>query len=409
MRLIALFVILAAGVMAAENPKVIHDFGATNNFTGGSSLYAGLALDPEGNLYGVAAEGGKPGYGVAFELSRDASGKWSETVLHNFKGGSGDGANPHAALFRDSAGNLYGTTVSGGLGTKLCRGGCGVVFKLTPGANGWQESILYRFTGGADGGVPYAGVVLDAAGSLYGATTKGGSAGVGAVYKLAPGPVWWQESVIWSFDGPDGITPFGTPVLDGAGNLYGTTLHGGGHNQGVVYELSPQAGGAWGLTVLHHFKGGTDGGQPLVGLTIGPDDALYGTTSEGGTANCGIAYRLAPRASGGWEETILHNFLGIHAQDGAYPNGLTFDAHGNLFGTTSGGGTDNPGTIFEISPAHGGGWQETVLFNFTNGPTGVYPFSTLAIDAAGRLYGTSLWGGPSGDTTGGIAFEFTPE
>jgi len=134
---------------------------------------------------------------------------------------------------------------------------------------------------------------------------------------------------------------------------------------------------------------------------------LYGTTSNGGTSDCGIAFALGPDAAGGWTEHLLHTFLGVEAADGEDPNGLTFDAHGNLYGTTTGGGIDNPGTIFEITHDAGGGWQETVWYSFTGGDDGAYPSSGVVLDAAGHIYGTTLWGGPSGDTTGGVAFQFT--
>jgi uncharacterized repeat protein (TIGR03803 family) len=135
---------------------------------------------------------------------------------------------------------------------------------------------------------------------------------------------------------------------------------------------------------------------------------LYGTTVLGGTANCGIAFRLTSNQAGGWNESVLHTFLGVTAQDGENPNGLIFDTHGNLYGTSLGGGVDNPGTIFEISPMPDGSWTETVLYSFTAGLDGAYPSAGLVMDAAGNLYGTTLWGGPGGDTTGGVAFEYAP-
>ena len=401
-----LVLIFANAAWAAGALKVLQSFG-TGNLDEGSDLYSGLIRDPHGNLYGAAESGGTHGAGVVYELS-PVTGGWIETVLYNFKGGAGDGANPHATLMADSAGNLYGTTVSGGPGT-ACKGGCGTVYKLTPAAGRWQETVLYGFTGGADGSVPYAGVAVDSAGNLYGATIGGGASGAGAVYQLSrssSGP--WTLTALYSFGGrPDGSAPFPTLLLDAAGNLYGTTNAGGVHNLGVVYMLSPQTDGSWAEFVLHTFAGGADGANPLAGLTFGPEGNLYGTTTLGGTANCGIAYELVPNAGGGWTERILHTFLGVTAQDGENPNGLTLDAHGNLYGTSTGGGTDNPGTIFKMTRNPGGDWTETVLYNFTAGATGAYPSSGVILDPGGNIYGTTLWGGPSGDTTGGVAFEFT--
>ncbi|MGO4883987.1 MAG: choice-of-anchor tandem repeat GloVer-containing protein [Bryobacteraceae bacterium] len=400
--------VFAAGAWAAGTLKVLQSFG-TGNLHEGSDLYAGLILDSSGNVYGAAESGGIYGAGVVYELSPNAGG-WTETVLYNFRGGENDGANPHATLYADAAGNLYGTAVSGGLGAKTCRGGCGAVFMLAPGAGGWQETVLYRFTGGADGSIPYAGVIMDSAGNLYGAALEGGTFGAGLVYKLTPGSAGdWAQTVLYTFQGrPDGSAPYPTPLLDAAGNLYGTTNTGGARNFGIAYMLAPQPDGSWTEHVLHTFKGGADGANPLAGLIFDPHGNLYGTTSYGGSANCGTAFKLAPAASGGWTERILHNFLGVEQQDGENPNGLTFGLHGDLFGTTTGGGTDNPGTIFKMTRDAGAAWKETVLYNFTAGATGAYPSSGVVLDPAGNIYGTTLWGGPSGDTTGGVAFEFTP-
>lgn len=402
-----LLLILANGAWAAGALHVLQAFG-TGNLREGNDLYAGLIRDSQGNLYGAAESGGTRGAGVVYELSPGTSG-WTETVLYNFKGGAGDGASPHATLMADAAGNLYGTTVNGGLTGAACRLGCGAVYRLTLAAGEWQESVLYRFTGGADGAIPYAGVAMDSAGNLYGATISGGASGAGVVYKLTPTTIGeWTQTVVYSFGGrPDGAAPYPAPILDAAGNLYGTTNGGGAHNKGIVYMLAAQPDGSFTEHVLHTFAGGADGASPLAGLILDPHGNLYGTTSYGGTANCGVAFALTPNQAGGWTEHLLHTFLGIGAQDGENPNGLTFGAHGVLYGTSTGGGVDNPGTIFKIThtPA---GWQETVLYSFTGGDDGAYPITGVVLDPAGNIYGTTLWGGPSGDTIGGVAFQFTP-
>jgi uncharacterized repeat protein (TIGR03803 family) len=399
-----LFLIVANSIWAADGFKVLHAFSA-RYLRNGNNLYAGPILDASGNVYGVAESGGTRGAGLVYELSPTADGAWIETVLYNFKGGAEDGANPHATLMADRAGNLYGTTASGGLAAKTCNTGCGTVFMLTAAAGYWQESVLYRFTGGADGAVPYAGVVMDSAGNLYGATYAGGS-GVGVVYKLTPGSAGWQQTVLYTFPGrPGGSKPFATPVLDAAGNLFGTTNVGGTHHLGIVYMLAPQPDGTWTEKVLHTFAGGDDGANPLAGLNFDQRGNVYGTTSYGGTANCGTAFELVPNTAGGWSERLLHTFLGA-PYDGENPNGLVFDAYGNLYGTTTGGGIDNPGTIFKMMYDPTAGWQETVLYSFTGGHTGVYPISGLVLDTSGNLYGTTLWGGPTGDTTGGVIFQF---
>jgi len=405
-RIAILVLMFATNTWAAGTLKVMKAFG-TGNLREGSDLYAGLILDSSGNLYGAAESGGTYGAGVVYKLSPTTGGGWTETVLYNFKGGAQDGASPHATLMADSAGNLYGTTVNGGPASATCRTGCGTVYMISAGAH-WQESVLYRFTGGADGAIPYAGVAMDSAGNLYGATTSRGANGAGVVYKLTPGSAGWLQTVIHTFQGrPDGSAPYPTPVLDAAGNLYGTTNAGGAHNLGIVYMLAPQPDGTFAEHVLHNFAGGADGANPLAGVILDPRGNIYGTATLGGTANCGIAYKLIPNAAGAWTERLLHTFLGVNAQDGENPNWLTFDAHGNLYGSSTGGGVDNPGTIFKITRTPSG-WQETVLYSFTAGNDGAYPSSGVVLDAVGNIYGTALWGGPSGDTTGGVAFQFTP-
>ena len=343
---------------------------------------------------------------MIYELSPGVGG-WTETILYNFKGGANDGASPHATLTADAAGNLYGTTVAGGPHTSACGEGCGTVFMLSPAPGGYEETVLFRFNG-ADGAVPYAGVTLDSAGNLYGATISGGSFNAGVVYKLAATSGTWQQTLLYTFEGrPDGAAPYGTPILDATGNLYGTTEAGGARNVGIVYMLAPQADGSWTEQTLHTFAGGADGASPLIaGIIFDPQGNLYGTTTLGGTANCGTAFKLVRKISGGWTERILHNFLGVSSQDGENPNGVVFGPGGDLYGTTTGGGLYNPGTIFKMTREPNGAWIEKVLYSFTAGDDGAYPAAGVVLDPAGNIYGTTLWGGPSGDTTGGVAFEF---
>lgn len=402
------FLICATAAQAGDL-RVLHSFGVGYE-RGGSDLYAGLVFDPSGNLYGAAESGGAHGYGTVYKLSPGPKGAWVITVLWNFKGGPGDGATPHATLVRDSSGNLYGTTAGGGLNSKSCNGGCGTVFELSQVSGSWRETVLHSFTGGSDGAIPYAGVILDPAGTLYGATMGGGAFNDGTVYSVAPlGGGAWQQTVLHSFTGnPDGAGGYSAPTLDALGNLYGATYSGGARDKGTVYELTPSGGGVWNERILHSFTGGSDGVNPGASLIFDAEGDLYGTTVLGGSANCGIAFRLTPDGLGGWTETILHTFLGYPALDGENPNELTWGGGGILYGTTVGGGNDNPGTIFQMTPQGDGYWTETLLYNFTAGETGAYPSVGLTIDRSGNLYGTTLWGGPAGDTTGGVAFKFTP-
>jgi uncharacterized repeat protein (TIGR03803 family) len=402
--LITFLSVFPTNARAGTAPVTLHDFFVNSN--DGSTVYSGLTPDAAGNLYGTTVDGGTHASGTVFELTL-ANSKWTEKVIYSFKGGQ-DGSAPHSNVVFDAAGNLYGSTVSGGPNTKTCNNGCGVVFKLTPPSNGgsWTETILHRFSGGADGGAAYAGVILDAAENLYGSTSQGGSKNQGTFYKLSPNSGGaWHLAVLHNFAGnPDGSFAYATPTFDAAGNIWGTTYSGGTHNQGTVYKLTKQ-GSSWAEKVVYSFAGGDDGTEPSAGVVFDSDGNVYGTTSEGGSAQVGIAFELI--AASGYSESILHTFLGLSAQDGANPNALTFDVAGNLYGTTVGGGKYNPGTIFKLGLSQGG-WEETILYNFTGENDGAYPSANLWIDSAGNLYGTTLWGGPAGDTVGGVAFEFVP-
>jgi uncharacterized repeat protein (TIGR03803 family) len=398
-----LSLIFAATTWAANVPKTLHDFAV--KLGDGSSAYSSLPMDASGNLYGTTVSGGAHNQGIVFELSPTASGPWREKILYSFKGGQ-DGADPHPGVILDTAGNLYGATVEGGISSRKCSRGCGVIYKLTETGGQWTESVLHQFNGTTDGGTAYAGLTFDAAGNLYGATQQGGAKGFGTVFELTNVSGSWQEIVLYNFGGkPDGAAAYGTPAFDSAGNLYGTTYAGGANNQGTVYQLTKQSSGAWTEQILHNFAGGADGAQPFAGVIFDQAGNLYGTTSAGGSASSGTAFELV--AASGWSETILHTFLGLNAGDGSIPNGLIFDPSGNLYGTTVGGGQFNPGTIFKLTP-NAGSWQETVLYSFTGGDDGAYPSAALTMDPAGNLYGTTLWGGPAGDTVGGVAFQFVP-
>jgi len=310
------------------------------------------------------------GLAVSASLSLHAQ---TLTVLYNF-GGAADGGDPYASLIRDSAGNLYST---GGYGGTFF---AGVVYKVDPEG---KETVLYNFTGGADGAYPESPVVLDQAGNLYGTTTQGGSANAGVVFKLDPGG---NETVLHNFTGgADGIIPAGGLTLDSAGNLYGTTGQGGIFNDGVVYKID-KAGTE---TILHTFTGAVDDGKypTYTTVRIGPDGNLYGVTQEGGSADQGILYRLSKSGL-----TILHNFMG-GTTDGCNVVGVPFlDKNGNFYGVTSSCGTGQYGTVWKVSKTG----VETVLHNFAGGASdGQYPLSGVVLDANGNLYGSTETGGVS--------------
>jgi uncharacterized repeat protein (TIGR03803 family) len=327
--------------------------------------------DSAGNLYGTTYGGGASGYGVVYKV--DAAGH--ETVLYTFTGGA-DGMWLYAGVIRDSAGNLYGTTYGGGAAN------AGVVFKLDTAGN---ETVLYNFTGGIDGAGPQAGVIRDSAGNLYG-TAGGGivsacQRGCGVVYKLDTAG---RETVLYTFTGgADGANPSAGVIGDSAGNLYGTTSGGGTAGYGVVYKLD-KAGHE---TVLYSFTGGADGDSPFTGVIRDSEGNLYGTASSaGGTPCCaGVVFKVS--ASG--QETVLYTFTG--GAGGSYPNGVIRDSAGNLYGTTGGGGTANVGLVYELDAAG----QESVLYGFPGPADGSYPYAGVIRDAAGNLYGTTVNGGPA--------------
>ena len=360
----------------------------------------GLTLDSAGNLYGSTPNGGtNQSDGIVYELSR-SSGTWHETVLYDFCAAAScaDGATPYSAVIFDAAGNLYGTTLGGGAN------GGGTVFKLSPSAGGWTETVLYSFcslASCADGKGPVS-VAFDAAGNLYGSTYFGGqsctgtASGCGVVFKLSPpSGAAWKETVLFSFSGSNGQQPNPVSFLDSAGNLYGTTYVGGTENQGVVFELSPTAKGPWTQTLLHVFMGPLDGAWAQSPLISDSSGNIYGTTVAGGYesvargAGYGTIFKLSPSTSG-WTETVLHRFSG---PDGQAPfGGLVRDANGIFYGTTTSGAEFNAGLVFQLSQGVDGIWQESSLYVF-DGNNGFGPYSTLTLDQSGHLYGTTQYGG----------------
>jgi uncharacterized repeat protein (TIGR03803 family) len=327
-------------------------------------------------------------------------------VLHSFNNNGTDGIDPNGAVIFDAAGNLYGTTWSGGANLYW-----GTVYELTPTGGGWTEKVLHSFNNvTTDGANPAAAaLIFDTAGNLYGTTAGGGTNLKGTVFELTPaGGGGWTEKVLYSFggNGTDGFAPYSGLVFDAAGNLYGTAYYGGAYSRGTVFELSPQAGGGWTEQVLHSFGNGTDASAPFSGLTFDTAGNLYGTTEIGGADSAGTVYELSPQAGGGWTEKVLYSFAN-NGTDGTVPKaGVIFDATGNLYGTTSAGGTYTLGILFELTPAGGGTWTERVLHSFGNGTDGANPYAKLIFDTAGNLYGTTYQGGSYG---GGTVFRFNAQ
>jgi len=394
--LIALLTILLTLVhsgLAAPKYKVLHAFGQGQD---GAGTWGSLLLDKKGNLYGTTGGGGLYGYGTAFELTPQSNDNWSETILHDFDRNGQDGYGSTANLVFGNDRILYGTTTWGGIYDY------GTVFELTLGSGVWNENVIFSFDVN-DGARPYSGMAMGKGGVLYGTA--------GVVFELAPGSDGWTESVIDYFSNHnDGNGPFAGPIVDANGNLYGTTEWGGTHNMGVVYELSPNADGAWKEQILHVFcpEGPPhcpDGHTPIVGaLTMDIFGNVYGTTGGGGYC-CGTVFRLMRQADGRWKETVLYNFKG--GASGYGPGaGVVRDNAGNLYGTTVYGGSSqcDCGVVFELSPRKGGRWEYTVLHAFI-GSDGAQPDANLILDDKGNLYGTAATGGVGG---AGVAFELTP-
>jgi uncharacterized repeat protein (TIGR03803 family) len=365
------------------------------------------------------------------------------TTVHNFSGGS-DGSNPVDGLMMNAKGTLFGTTSAGG------PAGQGTVFRI---AGHGTDIVLHSFQGGSDGATPNGGLIEDAGGTLFGTTTAGGAAGAGTVFSL-----WGKtETVLYSFAGGtgDGADPQAGLVMDAKGNLYGTTHAGGASGNGTVFELvAPKhKTGAWTEKLLYSFGTGTDGAAPVGRVVFDSAGNLYGTTSAGGTSGYGTVFQLQPGVT--WQENILHSFQ--NTDDGNTPYaGLVADSSGNFYGAATAGGVNGGGTIFELSPSHGGftfttlasvpgsgvsgtfrdvlvqpngviyatthcdgansagsifeltqsggTWTYNVLYNFTGGSDGDYSISSLVLKGD-RLYGTTIYGGANG---AGTVYAFKP-
>lgn len=324
--------------------------------------------------------------GQAFQLKL-SGGVWKESQLVKF-GSGGDGQFPRAGLIHDSSGFFYGTTSAGG------SNGAGTVFELQSFLGSWTATAIWNFGGSGDGAGPSSDLILSSS-KFYGTTQSGGAHGLGTVFELYfdSGTSTWVEKVIYSFaGGSDGANPYAGLHRDSStGAFYGTTFAGGASGKGIVFELT-QSGGKWTESVLWSFGSGTDGAQPADQLIEDSKGNLYGTTSTGGTTDSGTVFELA-KSGGSWVELILYSFTGL--SDGGLPwAGLHMDSSGNLFGTTESGGTGG-GTVYEL-PTTGG---EKVLHSFGGSGDGLYPQGGLIEDSKGALYGTTPYGGTGSEGT----------
>lgn len=367
---------MAATDITSVTVGCVPNFTLLYSFAGGSSdgsqPYHSLIQASDGTFYGTTQNGGASNQGTIFEITPSGV----ETVLYSFA----EGAAPYAAIIQGSDGNFYGTTAQGG--TK----NIGMVFEITPSGN---ESVLYSFLGGTgDGNGPYTGVIQGSDGNFYGTTYFGGTANVGTIFRVAPNGA---EAVLHSFakSTTDGYHPFAGLFQASDGNFYGTTYYGGTSSAGTVFKITPSGT----ETVLYSFTGGSsDGANPYGGVIQGTDGNFYGTTYNGGSHGFGTVFKITPSGT----ETVLYSFAG-GASDGASPEaGLTLGRDGNLYGATYVGGTNNLGTVFEITPSG----VETVLHSFTGGSSdGAGDWANLVQGTDGNLYGSSFAGGANGDGT----------
>jgi len=400
-RLVVLLAAVAAFAVALFVPQPAHGqtFSVLYAFQGGpndGSTPAGkLILDSSGNLYGLTQYGGARtlGWGTIFKLDA-TTGK--ETVLYSFTGGA-DGGYAYGGLVQDAAGNLYGTTSEGG--NSSCGGdGCGVVFEFSIAG---KETVLYQFTGGSDGGSPNGDLVRDKAGNLYGTAYWGPYGCCGVAFKVDNKG---NETVLHGFNGiPDGEFPIAGLIRDRKGNLFGTTSAGGGgaclfEGCGTVFKLSKTGE----ETILYDFLASPDGAVPFAGLLQGASGNFYGTTYNGGNLSCndmgpGCGTVFEVNVSG--REKVLYRFRAKKKED--LPTaGLIADAAGNLYGTTAGDETTSFGTVFKLDASG----KETLLYRFTGGGDGCLPIGDLTLDSAGNLYGATRSCGANGD---GVVFKIS--
>lgn len=409
-----LTLVVVFGLTVATQAARAQTYTIIHNFTGradGGNPYTGVTIDRAGNLYGTTAANfdGGSGYGSVFKLKHVGAG-WVFTPLYNFAEGN-DGEGPYSTLVLGPNGSIYGTTYQGAEGGCGSGHGCGTVFNLTPPLSVckaafclWTETVLYRFTGGSDGGNPAGPLVFDQSGNIYGTARAGaipGCAGYGCgtVYKLAHLGRGYTFSVLYSFTGisDEGLPDSGV-IFDPSGNLYGTT-QGCFNNYGTAFELTP-AGAGWTYSTIYTFDG-TAGACPVAGVILDHSGNLYGATA------------LFPRVfeltllGGNW---ILSRYytLSNSGADCGPQDSLIMDNAGNVYGTTYCEGTNNLGSVFKLTPSNGG-WTYTDLHDFS-GSDGSYPSSSLVFDSSGNLYGTASMGGTGSACIGGcgVVFEITP-
>jgi len=403
--------------LASAREAVIYSF---QGGTDGAMPIGGLIADSHGNLYGVTEYGGtgpcaynftdQTGCGTVFELSPVGKGGWTESVIYSFRG-EADGMLPQAGLTVDRQGDLYGTT---GYDTP-CPPTCGSVFKLSAVAGNWKFHVLHAFTGGKDGGSPGGGVVLDAAGNVFGTTRSFGAKGYGTLFQISRTLAGWRLRTIHAFDlGTDGGSPAGALVLGFDGAVYGTTQYGGnsvnGLTYGVLYKVFQNGRGNWKEKMLYSFHGGRDGGNPLFGLSSDPLGNLYGVTPRT-IDSWGTAFEFVPNANGKWNHKILYHFHSPKEGPSDPDGTVILDPFGSVYGTTlNGEGAIGDGTVYELTPQSENTWSATPIYSFAGQGDGSHPIGQLLFDQSGNLYGVTTQGGGTGCANAGCGtvFEIAP-
>jgi len=384
---------------ASASIKTLYSFAGVPD---GQNPTGALVFDNAGNLYGTTFSGGYKSNGTVFELSPSAGGAWTEKIIYTFAGGN-DGANPSAGLIIDLTGNLYGTAMNGG--NKACSGGCGTTFRLHPTPSGqWQFKVLHQFKG-SDGANPDQILTVDSNGYLYGATRTGGSSNVGVIYQLFQLP----HSTIYEFDvlhdftgGADGAYPL-TPTITIGSFFYGVAGGGGEFGKGTAFELFSTPYGPWNFQLLYAFSD-AGGYAPESPLNYGLSSGFYGLSSGGGDFGLGTLYELTSPLGRHWIEGAVYSFTGN--ADGELPSGpLTVGISGDFYATTKSGKVEY-GAAVQFSPNSAGGWTETTLVTFDGaGNGGISPQGGVVLDSFGNLYGVTQYGG---QYQNGEIYEITP-
>ena len=408
---IGLLFLATSALAGAQTEKAIYTFLGQPD---GRMPEGPVVFDRSGNLYGATPFGGAFGLGSIYKLTRSGS-SWTETILYSFGTTTNDATTPVGNVVFDAKGNLYGAAALGGVN------GAGAVFELSPPAisgGTWTETTLYSFSLVDTKDPAPCGLLWLNGLHLYGVAMMGGT-GNGSIFELTPpatsGGSWLEQTIYAFTGGSDGKYPgfgCGPLIADKSGNLYGSTEKGGSTNNGTVFELSPPAtsGGSWTKNILYSFASGTSDGQlPAGPLAFDANGNLFGTTDIGGShVHEGTVFELTPAGGGLWSESIVYSFGGF-STDGYGPyDGVLFDKAGNMYGTTVSSVSNNNGTVWELTPpaTSGEAWTETILHNFTGGSDGGEPYSPLIAGPSGVLYGTTLDGG--GSNSAGVVYQLVP-